>query len=138
MKAVIKKVKFHKEYESKFGTMFTHLVEYDDKKAFYTSKKKEQTAFEEGKEAEFTEETKYYTHKQTGEQVPYLVIKPFMQQRQSGFGKALAKEQSRYSGFAVSYSKDLVMAGKLPIEDLAPHAWTLFELMVAMDKSIQS
>jgi hypothetical protein len=137
MKALITKVKFHKEYESKFGTMYSHAIWYDDKKAFYTSKKKDQTTFVEGKEAEFTEETKYFTNND-GVKQEYLVIKPLTFNRQSNFGKALKKEQTRYSGFAVSYSKDLVVAGKIDKEELSTMAWILFELMVEMDKSIES
>jgi hypothetical protein len=34
MKAVIKKAEFHKEFETKFGTMFSHAIWYDEKKAF--------------------------------------------------------------------------------------------------------
>ena len=136
MKTTIKKVELQKEYESKFGTMYSFLVEYDDKKAFYTSKTKDQTKFVAGQEAEFIEEEKTFT-KKDGTQGRYLTIKPPQFQKQSNFGKALAKEQSKYSGFAVSYSKDLVVAGKMPFEELAPYAWILFDLMVEMDKSIQ-
>jgi hypothetical protein len=137
MKALITKTKFYKEYESKFGTMYSHAVWYDDKKAFYTSKKKDQTTFVEGKEAEFTEETKYFKNNE-GEQQEYLVIKPLNPNKQSNFGKALKKEQTRYSGFAVSYAKDLVIAGRIQLTELPDYATVLFELMVRLDKSIES
>lgn len=137
MKAVIKSAEFKKEFESKFGTMYQFLVTYDEKKAVYSSKNKEQKNFVPGQEAEFTEETKTYVNKR-GENSTYLVIKPVNNfQKQSNFGKALKKEQSRYSGFATAYSKDLVVAGKLPLEELADYAWILFDLMVAMDKSLE-
>lgn len=59
------------------------------------------------------------------------------QNRQSSFGKALTKEQARYSGFAVSYAKDLVVSGKLELGELSDYAWILFDLMVEMDKSLE-
>ena len=138
MKAIITKVEFRKEFDSKFGTMYQFEVHYADKKAVYTSKSKDQKHFVVGQEAEFTEETKTFTNK-SGNEVPYTVIKPPQAgfQKQSNFGKALKKEQSKYSGFAVSYSKDLVVAGKIGFEDLSPVAWMLFDLMVEMDKSIE-
>lgn len=132
MKALILTTEFVKEYESKFGTLYLHKIKYDDKTAFYSSKKKEQTYFEPNKEVEFTEE------KKTGEKGEYLVVKPVMANKQSNFGRALKKEQSRYSGFAVSYSKDLVCGGRLPLEELESKAWELFDLMVKMDKTLES
>jgi hypothetical protein len=138
MKAIIQEVKFTKEWESKYGKMYNFQVKYDNEVALYSSKYKDQKKFIPGQEAEFTEESKTYTDK-NGNEKEYKVIKPLMAgNRQSNFGKALNKEKSRYSGFAVSYSKDLVCAGKLPLEDMALHAWTLFELMVEMDKTLES
>jgi hypothetical protein len=137
MKTKINKVEFHKEYESQHGTMFVHAVFYDEKKGFYTSKKKDQTYFVEGKEAEFTEEKKSFTGKD-GKQGSFLVVKPLTQNRQSNFGKALNKEKSRYSGFAVSYAKDLCCSGKLERDELPIYAWVLFDLMVEMDKTLES
>lgn len=137
MKAKIKDVKFQKEYDGKYGKMYSFLILYDDKRAFYNSKDKDQKYFVKGQEAEFTEETKTYTNKSTGEESTYIMIKPPQGQRQSNFGKALKKEQSKYSGFAVSYAKDLVVAGKLDRSELGDYAWILFDLMVEMDKTIE-
>lgn len=150
MKAVIQSVKFVKEYESKFGTMYNFEVRYDDKRAFFTSKNKEQTKFIEGQEAEFTEEKKTYTKKDgsTGE---YLVIKPPQFNKQSNFGKALKKEQSRYSGFSESYVKDLLACGLIKPEltekdeehnDIVIMTWKkrsfeIFEHMVELDTRLE-
>jgi len=136
MKAIIQEVVFSKEYTTQFGQMYSFKVKYDDRIAYYSSKYKDQKKFIAGQEAEFTEESKISTDKQ-GNQHEYIVIKPINPNKQSNFGKALKKEQTRYSGFAVSYSKDLVVAGKIELTDLASHAWTLFELMVSMDKSLE-
>lgn len=118
--------------------MYNFQVKYDNEVALYSSKSKDQKKFIPGQEAEFTEETKTYTDKKTGETKEYLVIKPIMQNRQSNFGKALNKEKSRYSGFAVSYAKDLVIAGRIQLTELPEYATVLFDLMVTLDKSIES
>jgi hypothetical protein len=137
MKATIIEVKFIKEFDSKFGKLYSFHVKYDDIVAVYNSKSKDQKKFIPGEEAEFIEETKTYTDKQ-GNLKEYIVIKPPMQNRQSNFGKALSKEKSRYSGFAVSYSKDLAVAGRIQMTELSDYAWILFDLMVEMDKTLES
>lgn len=136
MKALITKVEYKKDFETKFGTMYSFEVHYGDKKAFYTSKVREQKNFVQGQETEFVEEYKTYTDK-SGKEAKYLTIKLPPKDKQSNFGKALKKEQSRYSGFAVSYAKDLVVSGKLEFEELPTYAWILFDLMIEMDKSIE-
>jgi len=132
MKALIKDVKFNKEYESKFGTLYSHKVWYDDKMGFYSSKKKDQNKFIKGKEAEFTEETR-----QTS-QGEMLIIKPVTQNRNSNFGRALKREQSKYSGFALAYAKDLVVAGKIEAKQMFPTADKMFTWMFEKDKSIEA
>ena len=151
MKAVIKSAEFKKEFESKFGTMYQFLVTYDDKKAVYSSKNKEQKNFVVGQEAEFTEETKTFINKR-GENSTYLVIKPIQGfKKQSNFGKALQKEQSRYSGFSESYVKDLLACGLIKPElteaeeehnDIVIMTWKkrsfeIFEHMVELDNVLQ-
>jgi hypothetical protein len=137
MKAVITEVKFRKEFDSKYGKLYSFSVKYDDTVAVYNSKYKDQKKFVPGEEAEFTEETKTYTDKD-GNVKEYTVIKPPTQARQSNFGKALGKEKARYSAMAVSYAKDLVCGGRMPLEDLPTYAWVLFELMNEMDKTLES
>lgn len=136
MKAIIQEVKFKKEFESKFGLLYSFEVSYDDKRALYSSKSKDQKHFIPGEESEFTEESKTYT-KKDGTIGEYTVIKPLNQYKQSSFGKALNKEKTRYSGFAVSYAKDLVVAGRLDREELSVYATMLFNLMVELDKSLE-
>lgn len=131
MKELITEVKFMKEYDSKFGKLYSFKVSYAGRSAFYSSKSKEQNKFVTGQEAEFTEETKTSTNG------TYLVIKPPQKTMQSNFGKALNKEKSRYSGFAVSYAKDMAVAGRIQTNELSQYAWILFELMVEMDKTLE-
>ncbi len=52
--------------------------------------------------------------------------------------KALMKEQTGYSGFAVSYAKDMAVAGRIQVGELSQYAWILFELLVEMDKTLES
>ena len=137
MKATIEEVTFVKEWDSQHGKMYDFRVKYDDETALYTSKYKDQKNFIPGQEAEFTEETKAYTDKKTGELKTFKVIRLPSKNRQSNFGKALTREKSRYSGFAVSYAKDLLVAGRINKEELADQAWILFELMVEMDKTLE-
>lgn len=136
MKAVIQEVTFSKEIDSKFGKLYSFKVKYDGEVAIYRSKNRDQKNFIPGKEAEFTEETQSYKDKNGLEQ-HYKVVKLINQNKQSNFGKALKKEQSRYSGFAVSYAKDLLVAGRINREELQDMSWILFELMVAMDKTLE-
>ena len=134
MKALITKAQFVKEFESKFGLLYSFKIEYDGKTAWYSSKKKEQTNFIEGKEAEFTEEVKLGKDNKD-----YITIKPALAfQGQSNFGKALKKEQARYSAFAVSYCKDLIIADKLKFDQWEAASRKVFKLMVELDKSIES
>jgi hypothetical protein len=138
MKAIIQEVVFQKEWDSQYGKMYSFKVKYDNEVALFSSKYKDQKKFIPGQEAEFTEETKTYTDKKTGEEKTYKVIKPVSQNKNSNFGKALNKEKSRYSGFAVSYAKDMAVAGRIQVGELSEYAWILFDLMVEMDKTLES
>lgn len=138
MKATITKVEFIKERETKFVKLYDFAVFYDDRRAFYSSKSKDQNKFIPDQEVEFVEEEKTYTDKKSGELKSFWTVKPMTAGRQSNFGKALKKEQTKYSGFAVSYAKDLLVAGRIPEDRLKAVAWDLFNLMVEMDKSIEA
>lgn len=133
MKAIIESVEFLNEFESKFGTLYSFKVGYKGLTAFYNSKKKEQTKFIKGQETEFVEETK------TGKNGEYYVIKPMYPGGASGgYNKQIKKEQSRYSGFAVSYVKDLIIADKIKMEDWERASKKIFDIMVKLDKSLES
>jgi len=145
MKALIKSIEFNKEFESQHGTLYGFTITYDDKKAFYKSKSRDQKKFIKGQEAEFTEETI------TKDGKKYLIIKPVYNRGQSNYGKALGREQSKYSGFADSYVKDLLVAGVIKPEinnvdeeynDIVMATWKkrameIFEHMVELDKTLQ-
>jgi len=130
MKSIIKSVEFLEEKNGKYGAEFSFRIKYDDKSAYYVSKKKEQDKFVKGKECEFTEEKR--TSK-TGNE--YYVVKPIYQNTGgSNFARAVKKEQSKYSGFAMSYAKDLVVSGKIEIEQMYSEAQCMMDWMVEQDK----
>ena len=134
MKAKITKVTFKEERNGKFGMQYNFEIEYDGKKAYYTSKSKDQKKFIQGQECEFDEEKR--TSKAGN---PYLVVKPiYDQQGKSNYGKALQREQSKYSGFACSYVKDLIVSGHIELDDWAGMSSMIFEHMVELDRSIKS
>ena len=137
MKAVIDEVTFSKEIDSKFGKLYSFKVKYDGEVAIYRSKNRDQKNFIPGKEAEFTEETQSYKDKNGVEQ-HYKVVKLINQNRQSNFGKALQKEQARYSAMCVSYAKDLVIAGRIQLTELQDYSLVMFELIREMDKTLDS
>jgi len=139
MKAEIIKALWIKEYEDKFGLKHLHKIIFIDEnlekiEALYTSKSKEQKYFIEGKEAEFTLET----IKGKDGKNDWIKIKPMRSNFQSTGGRAIKKEQSRYSGFAASYAKDLVVANKIKFKDMLPAAEKLFHFMVNLDKTLDS
>lgn len=132
MKALIKKVTYKDERDGKFGKTYSFEIKYNDKTAYYTSKSKDQKKFIEEQECEFTEETR--TSKKGND---YLVVKPIYQQTfKSGYGRALQREQSKYAGFSASYVKDLIVAGKLPIDQWEIASKKIFTHMVELDASI--
>jgi len=147
MKAKITGAKFINEWESKYGIVYSHLIEYDGKKAYYNSKSKDQTKFIVGEESEFTEEEK------EGKKGKYLQIKPTTEfKNNSNYSRAVKKEASKYSGFAASYIKDLLCNGILKPEktdediehnEIVMITWkkyarSIFEHMALLDKTLES
>ena len=136
MKAIVKSVQFKKEYESRYGTLYGFKVVYEvngkQKEGFYSSKKRDQDNFVEGKDAELIEEI------QKGNKGEWIKIKPAKGFVNSNFGRALKREQSKYSGFAMAYAKDLVVAGIIKIDQMYSEAQCMVDWMVETDKNIES
>ena len=144
MKAFISKVTFLEEKPARFGggMEYSYRIEYDDKSAYYSSKKADQTYFVEGVETEFTEE-----ERESKKGNKYYIVKPIYESRggNSNFSKQLKREQSKYSGFAVSYVKDLFVGGILIVESKQEliDTWKdiskeMIDFMVEQDKRIES
>lgn len=138
MKAIIKKIIDKGKSEGKFGTKFDYTIAYTtpdgvDRIAYYSSKKPNQTYFVEGKECEFNESE----HTSAKGNV-YFTAKPLYGDAKSGYGKKLQQEQARYSGFAVSYVKDMIVAGKVDPDQWHPKSKEVFQWMVEMDNTLKS
>lgn len=132
MKALITSIEFDQEVATKFGQAFRHTAYYNDKKATFLTKYKDQKTFISGVENEFIEESR--DHNGT----IYFNIKSIKKQTDSNYGRALKREQARYAGFAMSYAKDLVVADKIKLDSMTDYTEKMFNLMVKLDKTLQS
>jgi hypothetical protein len=140
MKAKIIFIDFDKEWHSdKYDKTYyqfsvTYEVDGIAKDGQYTSTQNPQTTFVAGNEYDVTEEQKEYRGEIQNK------IKPARDTNFGGsnYGRKIKQEQSKYSGFAVSYVKDLIIADKLPIEKWETASKKIFNFMVDLDKSIQS
>ena len=131
MKAKITGVRFVKEFDGKYGKAFVFGVSYNGKEAQYISKSKDQDKFVKGQDAEFTETVKTWNNEEQ------ITIRP-VQANTGNFGRALKKEQSRYSTMGASYVKDLIIAGKVDIVDWERATDKIVKFMLNLDKSIES
>ena len=112
--------------------MYKFTATYGDKSGSFLSKKKDQSTFQEGKENEFTETPREYNG------VTYYNLKPVSKQGGSNFNRQMKKEQSKYSGFAMSYAKDLTVAGKITTEQMFATAKKMMDWMVEQDKALEN
>jgi len=136
MKAKIDGVSWLKEYTNTYGTYHLHKISYNGKDALYNSKKKEQTYFIINQECEFTEEI----IKGKEGKKDWIKVKPLRAgSGNSNFGRAVKKEQSKYSGFAMAYAKDLLVAGKIEtLDQMYVEAQNMIDWMVEQDKALES
>ena len=132
MKAIIEKVEFQKEYTNEFGLFYLFKITHEKGYGLYSSKSRDQKKFVKGQETEFTEEAK------ESKGVKWTKISPVRSTNFSQQNRAIRKEQTRYSGFAMAYAKDLVVASKIEIEQMYVEAQCMVDWMVETDKSIES
>lgn len=132
MKAVFLKITYGKEVTTKFGVAHQFIANYDGKVGTFLAKTKEQNTFTEGVENEFTETERQHNG------VTYYNIKAVKKQGSSNFARNIKKEQSKYSGFAMSYAKDLVVAGKIEEKQMFPTAKKMMDWMVEQDKKLEN
>ncbi len=131
MKAIFKKITFDKDVETRFGTRYRFKVKYDDKTGTFLSSKMEQDMFVEGEENEFVETENDYMG------IIYYNLAPIKKHGSSNFSRKMKAEQSKYSGFAMSYSKDLVVAGKIDHKVIFEEAKKMMDWMVEQDKNLE-
>lgn len=134
MKAVLKQIVFSKPVETKRGLRYRFDVKYDvdgkERIASFLSEEEDQKLFKEGEENEFIESTREYNNR------TYYNIAPPKKKGSSNYGRNLQREQARYSGFAMSYAKDLVCESKIPFEDMYSEADKMHKWMVEKDKEL--
>lgn len=139
MKAEIVEIVFLESFTSKYGELHKHKITFIDESlnrvtALHNSKTKLQTYFKEGEIAEFDLE------ELTGKEGKkfYKIRRPKPSGGNPNYNREKKKEQTKYSGFAMSYAKDLVVAGKLEFKEMLPAAEKLFWHMVNLDKKLDS
>ncbi len=136
MKAIFKQIVLSKPVETKFGLRYSFNVKYDvdgkERIGSFLSEKENQEVFKEGQENEFTEASREYNGK------TYYNIAPIKKKGSSNFSRQLKREQSKYSGFAMSYAKDLTVSGKIPLEDMYKEAEKMMSWMVQKDKELEN
>lgn len=126
------KIEYKGTIDTKFGQMHKHCIHYTNIKADYLCKQKEQTVFEVGKEVEVNQTSRDYNGS------TYYNVKPIKTQGTSNFSRQLKKEQSKYSGFAMSYAKDLVTSGMIDHGLMFDEAERMFKWMVTKDKELEN
>jgi len=128
--------KFNREFQMHGSTMYSHgvKIEGSDEWMEYVSKKKDQTKFVPGQEIEAT-----ISSVQRGGNT-YKKIKPVYANTggNSNFTKSVNREQSKYSGFAMSYAKDLVTSGMLDHNLIFIEAEKMFSWMVKKDAELKN
>jgi hypothetical protein len=125
---VIKITKF--EQKDNYGNT-SYSIEFENNdKGFFSTKDEDQKKFIIGQEAEYNIEEK--TGK-TGK-VYYKITLPQSEQPVKSFGGGGKPQQDpkvSMISFALSYTKDLIVAGKVPISDLEKEFNKIYTLMVS-------
>lgn len=95
-------------------------------KGFYTSKKEEQTYFIVDKEVDYIIEEKQ------GKSVYYKITIPQSENKPSfGGAKPQIDPKVQMISFAMSYTKDLLVAGKIELKDLSKHFDEIYNTMTS-------
>jgi hypothetical protein len=145
MKIKVNKITFRNEVKTQFGIMYGYNVNYlnidtnVERWGSFLAKEKDKPAFIEGQEYEVQETEKEHNGQN------YYSIKPFKTATNSQYAKAKTREQTKYSGFAVSYVKDLFVQGVIIEEDdiKLMNTWKrlsteIFWHMVELDRNLES
>lgn len=130
MKAKVTKITKMDKKDSYGNTSF--VIEFDNSdKGFYVSKDENQTKFSIGKETEYTIEQKVG---KTGATY-YKISLPQSEQQpggwQKGGGKPAIEPRIQMISFAMAYTKDLVVAGKVELKELPIHFDVIYNEMIS-------
>jgi hypothetical protein len=103
------------------------VIEFDNgMKGFYTSKNPNQTKFVVGNVADFNIE-----EKQGSKGVYYKISVPQTDVKSFGGGKAPIDPKVQMISFAMSYCKDCIVAGKVPLSDLEKEFNRIYNVMIS-------
>ena len=130
MKGIITDIKFKEEKNTNWGIMYVYTAIVNNTDVYFRVKDKNKLPFEEGKESEYTLKEVNF------DGVIYHKINP-VRKGSTNFDKALKREQSRYTTMGASYVKDLIIAGKIKIEDWHSETENLVRFMFELDNDIE-
>ena len=131
MKAKVTKITRMDQKDTYGNTSF--VVEFDNgEKGFYTSKNENQTKFVVGNVADYELEVKQ------GKKGPYNKITVHQTDGWKPGGKTPVDPRVSFVSMSMSYSKDLVVGGKVPLSDINVMAESMFNKMLQMYASIKS
>lgn len=103
------------------------VIELDNTdKGFYVSKNENQTKFVVGQESEYNIE-----EKQGKKGVYYKITIPQSDKPSFGGGRPQADPRIQMIGFAMSYTKDLVVAGKVELKNMTIQFDILYNEMIS-------
>lgn len=124
---VIKVTKFDKK-DNYGNTSYSIEFENNDK-GFFSTKDEDQKKFVIGQESEYNIEEKTGA---TGK-VYHKITLPQSEQPAKSFGggKPAQDPKIQMISFSMSYTKDLVVAGKVPLADLAKEFNNIYNLMIS-------
>lgn len=132
-KAKVTKITKMDKLDSYNNTSF--IIEFDNgDKGFYTSKNPDQTKFIVGNVADYQIEVKQGSkgpfNKITIPQTAPVFIK-------GGGGRPPIDPRTTYVGFSASYAKDLVVAGKVTLNEMNSYADSIFKNMIKHFETIK-
>lgn len=103
------------------------IIEFDNgDKGFYTSKNEDQKKFIVGQESEYMIE-----EKQGSRGAYYKISVPQSEQPARSFGKPAQDPKVQMISFSMSYTKDLIVAGKVQMPDLTKEFNNIYNLMIS-------
>lgn len=125
MKAKVTKVLKMDKKDNYGNTSF--IIEFDNgDKGFYTSKNEDQKKFIVGQESEYMIE-----EKQGSRGAYYKISVPQSEQPARSFGKPAQDPKVQMISFSMSYTKDLIVAGKVQMPDLTKEFNNIYNLMIS-------
>ena len=121
-KSIIKESQYKGEKESKYGILHNYFLKMENGDTGYISSKIKDIKYEAGNELEYTIEV---IKIQNGN------FNKFKKVSKQVFGGQKEKPQEKMIGFAMSYTKDLIIADKVSIDKLEDVFNRILDLMIS-------